>query len=460
MFDQIFTSSSDNAVHLIPVLTNSFNDALSSLPATTQAWLTASKFKAKSGQHIVVPNAAGRVEAVYVGMESWDDFWAFGSLAKSLPEGVYAIEADGLDHDQLARIHYAWGAGAYIFDRYKESEITIAQLSLHDKVNATRLECILKSVYLARDLINTPAQDLRPTSYAEFIKETIKPFKASCKVIDGKALIKEFPGVYAVGKAGEQPPCLVDMTWGDAAHPKLTLVGKGICFDSGGLDIKNAAGMRDMKKDMGGSAIALATAHMIMASNLPLRLRLILPLAENAISGNSMRPGDILTMRNGKTVEVGNTDAEGRLVLADALALACEDKPDYLIDFATLTGAARIAMGPDVPAFFSNNEALAEAMLMGSRQSKETITRLPLYKPYLEFMKSPIADLSNVSSTHYGGAITAALFLQEFVDASVPWVHFDVMAANTRDLPGRPLGGEASAFPTVYRWIEGLVHTS
>jgi leucyl aminopeptidase len=456
MFDQIFSESEADSIRLIPVITESFESFCEQLPSNVQNWLKTSKFKAKSGQYSMIANDQGGLDSVYVGVETANDFWAFGNLAKSLPVGDYRLDGDLFDEAQCGLVFYAWALGAYTFDRYKKYEGTLARLVLHKHVDKDKLANLMKSVYLARDLINTPAQDLRPTSYADIVKETVEPFKASYKIIDGKKLESEFPGIHAVGKAGEQPPCLVEVNWGDDAHPKLTLVGKGICFDSGGLDLKPAAGMRQMKKDMGGSAIALALTRMIMAQNLPIRLRLILCLAENAVSGNSMRPGDILTMRSGKTVEVGNTDAEGRLVLADGLALACEDKPDYLFDFATLTGAARVAMGPDLPAFLTNNDEMADNLIDSSRKAHEEISRLPLYKPYLEFMKSPIADLSNMSSCPYGGAITAALFLQEFVDKSVSWVHFDVMAANTRDLPGRPKGGEASAFATVYRWAESL----
>jgi leucyl aminopeptidase len=454
MFDLLFAKKSADAVSIFPIVTREFAQRSAGFAQNVQAWLATSKFEAKSGQICLIANEAGKLVAVYFGIDSLDDYWAFGALPKSLPNGDFKLDDALFSDEQRERIFLSWGLGGYTFDRYKKSECTLSRLLLSDKVNATKLDDMMQSYFLARDLINTPAQDLRPTSYAAIIKKTVEAFSATCKIVDGEQLIKEFPGVYAVGKAGEQQPCLVDVTWGDPSHPKITLVGKGICFDSGGLDIKSAAGMLTMKKDMGGSAIALAIARLVMAQKLPVRLRLILSLAENAISGNSFRPGDILTMRSGKTVEVGNTDAEGRLVLADALALASEEKPDYLIDFATLTGAARVAAGPDIPAFFSNNDELAKSLEHSADESLETVLRLPLYKPYLEFMQSDIADLSNMSNQPWGGAITAAVFLQEFVGKDIPWAHFDVMAANTRDLPGRPKGGEAQALPTVYRFIE------
>lgn len=454
MFDQLFARSCSQCITIHPVITEDYSHQLSQLGADVQQWLTLNKFLAKTGEYCLVPATEGQLAAVYVGIGDLEDSWALGVLAKALPEGNYQLDIQQFNEQQCQRMFLAWGLGGYTFDRYKKSEGTLARLCLCDPIDANKLEHMLQSFYLARDLINTPALDLRPQSYAALIKETVEALGASYKVTMGEALVKEFPGVYAVGQAGEQAPCLVDVNWGKQSDPKLTLVGKGVCFDSGGLDIKSASGMLQMKKDMGGSAIALAMARLIMAQQLPIRLRLILPLVENAVSGNSYRPGDILTMRAGKTVEIGNTDAEGRIVLADALALASESKPDYIIDFATLTGAARIAMGPDIPALFSNNDKFAADLQSSSATAHEVISRLPLYKPYRQFLDSPLADLNNVSSTVYGGSITAALFLQEFIDNDIPWAHFDVMAANTRDLPGRPKGGEASALVTVFDWIE------
>lgn len=460
MFDQLFVKSCSSCISIHPIVTDQFDKVMAGLTAGVQQWLNANQFKAKSGQFCLVPGNGGEVAAVYVGLANSDDTWALGALPKKLPAADYQLQTDLFDQQQLQRVFLAWGLGGYTFDRYKKPTHTLARLCLVDAVDAALLDNLLKSFYLARNLINTPALDLRPQSYAQLIKETLKPLGASISITEGDKLKKQFPGVHAVGQAGEQPPCLVDVTWGKKAHPKLTLVGKGICFDTGGLDLKNASGMLTMKKDMGGSAIALALAQLIMAQQLPIQLRLILPLAENAVSGNSYRPGDILTMRSGKTVEIGNTDAEGRIVLADALALASEDKPATIIDFATLTGAARIAMGPDIPAMFANKDTLAEGLLSSSHKTHETICRLPLYAAYRKFLESPIADLSNVSSTAYGGSITAALFLQEFIDNDIPWAHFDVMAANTRDLPGRPQGGEASALVTVFDWVQNQFLTT
>ncbi len=456
MFDQLFTSKAAEYTTVYPIIRAEFDECLAQLSTETQHWFSANQFKAKPASVCLMPDQSGQLAAVYVGVENAQDYWSFGVLSKKLPAGYYRL-AQEFGTDQAFQICLAWGLGAYQFDRYRKADKVTAKLVLPNGVDAAKLQHMLESFTLARDLINTPAEDLRPNSYADIAKAVAKECSAKIHITDGKTLQKEFPGVHTVGRAGEQPPCLVDINWGDTSHPKLTLVGKGVCFDSGGLDIKPAAGMREMKKDMGGSAIMLALARLIMKQNLPVRLRVILPIVENAIAGNSYRPGDVIRMRSGKTVEVGNTDAEGRLILADALALACEDKPDYLIDAATLTGAARVAMGPDIPAYFSNSDVIAGGLNSASAAVSETVCRLPLYAPYKELLKSDIADIHNISSTPYGGAITAALFLQHFVDDDVKWAHFDVMAANTRDLPGRPKGGEAHALRVMYRWVTSLV---
>ncbi len=457
MTETALCQTATDTLTIVPIVQDHFKSAIEHLSSEQKNWIEVNRFKAKSGTYCLLPSIQGKVQKILVGLEDDNDFWAFGMLAKSLPESVYAIDTKDFSLEQLTRFCLAWGLGAYQFNRYKKRTCKSAQLLIPKQIDFARLTHLIESFSLARDLINTPAEDLRPTCYAEIIKNIAKKLGAKCEVVSGKKLEKEFPAVYAVGRAGEQQPCLVDLHWGDRAHLKLTLVGKGVCFDSGGLDIKPAAGMREMKKDMGGSAIMLAFAQFIMQQKLPVNLRLILPLAENAIAGNSMRPGDVITMRNAKTVEIGNTDAEGRLILADALALACEDKPDYLIDMATLTGAARVAAGPDIPVMISADASFAQQLIDASVQVFDCLCCLPLYKPYKKFLKSKIADLSNISSVAYGGAITAALFLQEFVADGIPWAHFDANAWNTRNLPGRPQGGEASGLLTLVQWVESVV---
>jgi leucyl aminopeptidase len=310
-------------------------------------------------------------------------------------------------------------------------------------------------VCLTRDLINTPAQDLGPEELAEAAKAMARPHKAKVKVIVGKGLLSEnYPSVHAVGRAAAQEPRLIDITWGKGGHPRVTLVGKGVCFDSGGLDIKPAGGMLNMKKDMGGAAQVLGLAHMIMDAKLPVRLRVLVPAVENAISSNAFHPKDILQTRKGLTVEVGNTDAEGRLILSDALTEAASDKPAMIIDFATLTGAARVALGSDVPALFCNDDVLADAMLSHGMDANDPLWRMPLWQGYKHFLSSPIADISSTGSAPNGGAITAALFLEHFVEPDVPWAHIDLMAFNNSSRPGRPEGGEAQGIRGIYAMLK------
>ena len=443
-------------IEIVPIIKSHLADAMAGFTKPAQEWLTLNQFKAESGSYCLIPADTGGISTVCLGLEHKDDYGAFGIISKSLPKGLYRIQDGVFSTEQLEKIGLQWRLGHYQFTRYRAAPKKEAELYLPETVNHKRMQDTVAAITLTRDLINTPAEDLRPSVYAALAVEIAKKHQAECRVVNDEAVKKEFPAVYVVGRAGEQAPCLVDMTWGDKKHPKITLVGKGVCFDSGGLDIKDAGGMRFMKKDMGGSAIMLGLAQLIMQQQLPVCLRVILPLVENAIAGNSYRPGDIITMRSGKTVEIGNTDAEGRLILADALTYACEQKPDYLIDVATLTGAARIAVGPDICAYFSNNDALAHTLNDASSRSGEALCRLPLYAPYRSFLESKIADLNNTASTPLGGAITAALFLQEFVGKNVPWAHFDVNAWNTRALPGRPEGGEAMGLLTLYEWIERI----
>ena len=294
-----------------------------------------------------------------------------------------------------------------------------------------------------------------PKELAAAARKLAKTHKAQITVTSGDQLLKQnYPTIHAVGRAASDPPRLIDLRWGNVRHPKITLVGKGVCFDSGGLDIKSSAGMRYMKKDMGGAAHALGIASMVMAAKLPIRLRVLIGAVENAISGNAYRPGDVIKTRQGLTVEVGNTDAEGRLVMSDCLTEACREKPEAVLDFATLTGAARVALGTDLPALFSNNDGLAKDLLDASEKSVDPIWQLPLFDDYRGLLKSDIADLNNISTGGYGGAITAALFLQAFVDDKTPWAHFDLMAWNTQSRPGRPVGGEAMGLRAVYSMLE------
>jgi leucyl aminopeptidase len=344
--------------------------------------------------------------------------------------------------------------GGYAFTRYGRKQGKEIRFSLPGGVDLDRLKRLAEGVFLARDLINTPANDMGPESLEACVRDLARRFKAKVSVVKGEALLaRNFPMIHAVGRAGAEAPRLIDLTWGPARAPKVTLVGKGVCFDTGGLDIKTASGMLLMKKDMGGAANVLGLASMIMGAGMKVRLRVLIPAVENAIAGNAFRPGDVLTSRKGITVEIGNTDAEGRLILADALALADEDAPDLLVDMATLTGAARVALGPDLPPFYTDDEALAAELAAAGATAADPVWRMPLWTPYDRKLASKIADMNNVTSDGFAGSVTAALFLKRFVERAASWVHFDIFGWNPADRPHGPAGGEAQAI----RALEAVV---
>jgi len=379
---------------------------------------------------------------VLFGLENGDDRkdpFLPGRLPQHLPDGVYRFANE--PHDaRLAALAFA--LGLYSFTRYRKADARSIKLDLPQSVDRAELDRIVEGVTLARDLINTPANDMGPAQLEQAARKLASRHGATINAIVGDELLTQnFPLVHAVGRAAAGAPRLIDMSWGDSKHPRVTLAGKGVCFDTGGLDIKADASMLNMKKDMGGAATALALAHMIMARGLKIRLRVIIPAVENSIAGSSFRPRDIYTSRKGITVEIGNTDAEGRLVLADALTLGDEDKPDLIADFATLTGAARVALGPDVPPFFTDDDALAAEFMRHGVAENDPVWRLPLWRPYESMLDSKVADLNNVGAGGHGGAITAALFLRRFVDAP-SWLHLDIFAWTPSAKPGRPEGAE------------------
>lgn len=421
-------------------------------------WVAATGFKATPGGVAYLPSEKGDVGRVLLGVSSGDGegdgIWDLAGLPSSLTKGRYYLDA-ALPAEKATMAALGWALGCYRFDRYKKMTKPEAELVLPENADKAEVERMAAGICLTRDLINTPAADLGPADLAQAAKAMAKPHKARVKVIVGKGLLTEnYPSVHAVGRAAEQEPRLIDITWGKADAPRVTLVGKGVCFDSGGLDIKPASGMLNMKKDMGGAAQVLGLAHMIMDANLPVRLRVLIPAVENAISGNAFHPRDILQTRKGLTVEVGNTDAEGRLILSDALAEAANEKPEMIIDFATLTGAARVALGSDVPALFCNDDTLAEALLSHGRQANDPLWRMPLWQGYKPFLSSTVADISSTGSAPNGGAITAALFLEHFVEPNIPWAHIDLMAFNTSARPGRPKGGEAQGIRGIYAMLK------
>jgi leucyl aminopeptidase len=379
--------------------------------------------------------------------------WALAGLADGLPEGSYRLDPvpDGAEPTRLA---LGWALATYAFARYHAKPASGAALVWPAGADRGRVERLARAAFLARDLTNTPAGDLGPEELAQAAVRVAEEGGACHRVIVGDDLLGEnYPTIHAVGRASTRPPWLVDLVWGDPAAPKVTLVGKGVCFDTGGLDLKPASGMRLMKKDMGGAAIVLGLAQAIMDARLPVRLRVLLPCVENSVSGNAMRPTDIIRTRKGLTVEIGNTDAEGRLILCDALAEASTETPQLLIDMATLTGAARVALGPELAALFCNDDKLAAALLDAADAEEDPMWRMPLWRPYRKMIDSKIADLNNVSEGPHAGAITAALYLQEFVEPGIPWAHLDVMAWNPQSRPGRPEGAEATALRALYAHI-------
>jgi len=447
------STAADRAVTLIAVDAASLSRTARKLGGGAARWIESCGFRADTGSFCLVPDARGQARCVLVGVSRGDDIYALAALPQRLPPGRYRLDADNgiaLDTSSAA---LGWGLGAYRFTRYRKPAREPAQFVL-EREQARAAAAQLDAVYRVRDLVNTPTEDLGPAELAAAVRALGKQHGAKYREWVGDALLKHnFPTIHAVGRASHRAPRLLELRWGRARDPHVVLVGKGVCFDSGGLDIKTADGMRWMKKDMGGAAHAIALAGLIMAAKLPLRLTLLVPAVENAVSANAYRPGEVIRTRAGITVEIDNTDAEGRLVLCDALAYAAEQDPELILDFATLTGAARVALGPELPALFSNRDDLADAVLRAGTQVQDPLWRLPLWQPYLGMLDSRIADIGNAGSSRLGGAITAALYLQRFVPDRLPWLHLDVYAWNDADRPGRPAGGEAQALRAFFAWL-------
>jgi leucyl aminopeptidase len=428
-------------------------------PERERNWLASIGFTAEAGKHALVPGETGKLARVLVGLGEGTDgegrIWTLAGLPAALPEASFRLDPvpRGADPTSLA---LGWALATYVFARYSAKTRPAAALVWPKDADRGRVERLAAASFLARDLANTPAGDLGPEELAGEAVRVAKAAGARHRVIVGDDLLAEnHPTIHAVGRASARPPRLVDIVWGDPAAPKVTLVGKGVCFDTGGLDLKSASGMRLMKKDMAGAAIMLGLAQAIMDARLPVRLRVLLPCVENSVSGNAMRPLDIVRTRKGLTVEIGNTDAEGRLILGDALAEASTEKPELLIDMATLTGAARVALGPELAALFCNDETLAQGLLDAAAAEEDPMWRMPLWRPYRKMIDSKIADINNVSESPHAGAVTAALYLQEFVEPGIPWAHLDVMAWNPQSRPGRPEGAEATALRALYAHIAG-----
>ena len=452
-----FTDKKTNAIALEPVLTSDFTHWFAKQSVATQTWLQAQHFKAQDQQFICCPGDNAHIEKVIIGIKDWEDPWLMAAAPLSLPVADYYVT--GIDDEKiLTRIFTAWGKGAYQFTKYKAPTRKAARLFVDPSlVSLSAISHDIESHHVVRDLISTPCEDMTPADLAEYAQALAKQYDAKFHCIVGDdALTKEnLHAIVAVGRAACVASRLIDFTWGDEQDPHVTLIGKGVCFDTGGLNIKPGRGMALMSKDMGGAAHVLGLAKRIMSNQLKIHLRVLVPAVENAIAGNSYRPGDIIASHSGKSIEIVDTDAEGRLVLADAIsyALSTADKPDVLIDFATLTGAARVAVGTDIAAYFTNDETLASQLQVQVDTWRDYMWRLPLFQAYRQEIDSVHANIRNCTASGYGGAIIAALFLQDFIDSSLPWLHIDLMAWNSQAKPGRPIGGEAMGLTSVYQWL-------
>lgn len=456
-------------VPLMAIAEANFKKWRAGCPARTKTWLRASGFQAKPGTTSLMAGRNGELERVFIGIpnsvkpssgsqSAIDDgaLWAFASASASLPKGSYSLSGP-VSKTLAAQAALGWALGSYRFDRYVTKAKSGARLVFPEKADQKLVENAALATFLVRDLINTPAGDMGPPDLAAAARTLAREFGAKVSVTTGAQLLKKnYPAIHAVGRASDKAPRLIDLNWRRGNHkklPRVSICGKGVCFDTGGLDLKSSAGMKMMKKDMGGAAQALGLARMIMAAKLPVQLRVLIPAVENSVSGNAYHPMDVIKTRKGTMVEVGNTDAEGRIVLADALDAACTDSPDLLIDLATLTGAARVALGTGIGALFCNDDQLAEDTLAAGMATQDPLWRLPLWQPYREKLSSAIADINNISPGGYGGAITAALFLETFVAKDTPWIHLDFMGWNDKDRPGRSEGGEAQGMRALFAMI-------
>lgn len=446
-----YETKNDKAISLHFISKNQWDKDIGKLTSLEQNSLSMHQFKGKLGDSCLIQNTDGLIDKVYIGTGDGNQVQALAHAAITLPPNIYKVDGE---YSQEAAM--SWALAQYRFELYKKQEIQ-PRLLVVDSDDLPNLLALTQAQFLVRDLINKPTNDLGPKELAGVVEELANTHNAKFEQWVGDELLKNnFPAIYTVGRASKAAPRLLSLTWGDQKNPAITLVGKGVCFDSGGLDIKSASGMRLMKKDMGGAAHVIGLAQWIMTRRLPVHLRLLIPAVENSIGPDAFRPGDVITMRNGLTVEIHNTDAEGRLILGDALVKACEEKPDLIIDFATLTGAARVSLGTEIAALFTNNDQLASQITAASHGASDPVWRLPLFTAYEELLRSNVADLANSSDHPYAGAIVAGLFLQRFVAQSIPWMHFDIMGWNLNSKPGKPEGGEAMGIRTVAAYLQGI----
>ncbi len=440
-------------VTLVLITASEYESWLRQQNEFTINWLMTNNFKVENESFCMLPNETGKVSKVLVSVPEQLDLYSIAHLQQKLPVGYYQLDEDFEKFWPILSLGF--GLAAYRYTAFKKFDKPSATLIIPESVDAGQVQSQLQAIYLVRDLINTPAEHMGPEELSLATQTLAQHYQAEFSEILGEDLIKEnYPAIYMVGRGSPRKPRLLELCYGDKSHPKVTLVGKGVCFDTGGLDLKSSGNMLLMKKDMGGAAHVLGLASLIMDYQLPVRLRVLIPAVENAISGTAYRPSDVIQTRKGLTVEVGNTDAEGRLILADALCEASSESPDLLIDIATLTGAARVAVGTEIAAMFGNQDSILNEILKLSTEHHDPTWPLPLYQPYKAQLESPIADLNNISNTGYAGATIAALFLQSFVDESTNWLHFDLMAYNIEDKPGRPKGGEAMGIRALFEYLK------
>jgi len=448
------TLDSTDALSLHIVTRADFAEWRAAQPTAVGTWLDAQGFDGSAYSAQLVPDTDGRIAAAVLGVADRFDPAAYGHAPYLLPARTYRL-ADRLDAAETAALQLGWGLGSYRFSRYKQPLRAPATLLIEHDIDEVLAE--LTACLRVRDLVNTPTEHMGPDQLEQVCCELAERFGAHIEVVSGDDLLTHnYPAIHAVGRASHRAPRLISLTWGAEGNPHIAICGKGVCFDTGGLDLKPADGMRNMKKDMGGAAHAIALAELIMARELPLRISLFVPAVENAIGPNAFRPGEVIATRAGINVEIDNTDAEGRVVLCDALTRAAELKPELLLDFATLTGAARIALGPDLPAVYSNDETTVAAWLDAGLRLRDPLWRMPLWRPYWRYLTSNIADIANGGPSKMAGSITAALYLERFVPAAQKWAHLDVYAWNDSDRPGRPTGGEAQGLRAAYAMLKAF----
>ncbi|AQX20788.1 leucyl aminopeptidase [Bartonella sp. CDC_skunk] len=450
-----FTATrSDKSCPILLIDTKNFANL--TLDSSKTSWMKVNGFTGKAGQMLFVPHETGQLKQVLFGLGDQENPFITGLLPKNLPTGHWHLE--GTTSNEM-NTYLGLAFGSYQFNRYRQkSPSKSLSIHVHNAIDLDELKRIYETVFWVRDLINTPANDMDPNTLEITTRQLGQTYNAHVTSICGDdLLVQNFPMIHAVGRASNIAPRLIELQWGQENHPKITLVGKGVTFDSGGLDIKSANNMLLMKKDMGGSAHVLGLAKLIMDAKLPFCLRVLIPAVENAISANAFRPGDILQSRKGLTVEVGNTDAEGRLILADALTYGDEKNPQFMICMATLTGAARIALGPDLPAFYCSNPIWAQKISQSANSITDPLWQMPLWKPYRQMLSSQIADINNTSGNNFAGSITAALFLNSFVEKAEKFAHFDLYGWSPKETPGYPVGGTAQAIRALYKLFKDQI---